>query len=59
MSLEERVHKIKNRLAELYTRLGYNPDGSEKGSKTDHRPASNANKKYSLQEKLASISKKR
>ena len=55
MSLEERVHKIKNRLAELYTRLGYNPDGS---AKTDHRPASNVNKKYSLQEKLASISKK-
>jgi DNA-binding ferritin-like protein len=59
MNLEERVHKIKSQIAELYTRLGYNPDGSKKGFKTDHRPASNAGKKYSLQEKLASISKKR
>ena len=59
MSLEERVHKIKKRLAELYTKLGYNPDGSIKGSKTDHHPASNVNKKYSLQEKLASLNKKR
>ena len=59
MSLEERVHQIKNRLAELYTRLGYNPDGSKRGSKVDHPPASNVNKKYSLQEKLASLGKKR
>ena len=59
MNLEERVHKIKSKIAELYTRLGYTPDGSKKGYKTDHRPASNAGKKYSLQEKLASISKKR
>ena len=41
------------------SRLGYNADGSKKGFKVDHRPASNVGKKYSLQEKLASISKKR
>ena len=59
MNLEERVHNIKSKIAELYTRLGYNADGSKKGFKVDHRPASNVGKKYSLQEKLASISKKR
>ena len=59
MNLEERVHIIKSKITELYTKLGYNPDGSKKGFKTDHRPASNVGKKYSLQEKLASISRKR
>ncbi len=59
MNLEERVFKIKNKLAELYTRLGYNADGSSKKTKIDDRPASNEDKKYNLQAKLKTLYKKR